>query len=133
MQAGTIPLYHPGQKLQYENCYLLGDAAGFVKATTLGGLIPALKQAKALARSIELGTSYETEVAPIAKRLKMHLRIRKLLDRFDDKDFDRLVKYVGQSRVLDILQSHTRENPLPIIVKAGIREPRFAYFLKHMI
>ncbi len=133
MQAGTIPLYHPAQKLQQDNCYLLGDAAGFVKATTLGGLIPALNQAQALARSIQHGTSYEVESAPIAKRLRMHLRIRKLMDKFDDQDFDRLVKYVGQSRVLEILQTHTRENPLPIIMKAGITEPRFAYFLKHLV
>ncbi len=133
MQAGTIPLYHPAQKLQQDNCYVVGDAAGFVKATTLGGLIPGLKQAKALARSIQLGTSYEKESAPIAKRLRMHLRIRKILDKFNDKDFDRLVKYVGQSRVLDILQTHTRENPLPILLKVGIREPRFAYFLKHFV
>ena len=35
IQAGTIPIHHPGQKVQQGNCYLLGDAAGHVKATTL--------------------------------------------------------------------------------------------------
>ena len=52
IQSGMIPLYSPKQKLQRNNCYLLGDASGFVKATTLGGIIPGMKQAQILANCI---------------------------------------------------------------------------------
>ena len=66
IQAGTIPVYHPAQKLHKDNCYLLGDAAGFVKATTLGGLVPGLKQAEILADCINNGKDYEKEIMPLA-------------------------------------------------------------------
>lgn len=132
IQAGTIPLYNSKQRLQKDNVYLVGDAATFVKATTLGGLIPGLKQARALTTSIQTNQSYTTLCKPIAKRLRLHLFIRQILDQFSDKDFDFLVKYTAQPRIKNVLLKHTRENPSPILIKVALKEPRFARFAKHL-
>jgi len=130
MQAGIIPLYHPQQKLNHGNCYVLGDASGFVKATTLGGLIPGLKQAQILAECINQGKNYEREVKALKKRMDLHLRIRKIMNKFSDKDWDRLVSIIKQPKMQRLLEEHTRENPLPIVLKALIKEPRLWLFGK---
>ena len=52
MQAGTIPLYHPMQKLKKDNCYVVGDASSYVKATTLGGIVPSFHQVQVVADCI---------------------------------------------------------------------------------
>lgn len=132
IQAGLIPLYHPQQKLHKENCYLVGDAAGFVKATTLGGLIPGLKQAEILAKSILEGKDYKKEVRLLRRKMKLHLIVHNILNKFNDRDFDKMIQYVKQPRIQKIFEKHTRENPLPILLKVGLKEPRFAYFMKYL-
>src|SRR3989338_7439760 len=93
IQAGTIPVYEPKQKLQHENCYLLGDAAGYVKATTLGGLIPGLRQAKGLADCLAMGKDYGKETKKISRRLEMHLFIQRIINQFSDNDWVSFVSY----------------------------------------
>ncbi|MEK6899673.1 MAG: NAD(P)/FAD-dependent oxidoreductase [Nanoarchaeota archaeon] len=133
MQAGTIPVYHPAQRLHKDNCYLLGDAAGFVKATTLGGLVPGLKQAEILADCINNNKDYEKEIKPLAKRLKLHLAVRKILDKFSDKDWDRLVRYINQPKVQKVFERYTRDNPIPLVTMALLKEPRFLRFVKYLV
>ncbi len=132
MQAGIIPIYSPRQKLVLGNCYVVGDAAGFVKATTLGGLIPGLRQAQILASCLLEGGDYEQKVKGLRRELKMHLRMHQMFEKFTDLDWDRLVGYIGQKRIQNILSQHTRENPFPILVKSLLREPRFMYFAKFL-
>jgi len=133
MQAGTIPVYHPAQKLQKDNCYLLGDAAGFVKATTLGGLVPGLKQAEILADCIHNNKNYGHEVKPLAKRLRLHLTVRRILDKFSDNDWDKLVGYINQPKVQKVFEKYTRDNPVPLLTMALLKEPRFLRFAKYLI
>lgn len=132
IQAGTIPVYHPRQKLHHENCYLVGDAAGYVKATTLGGLIPGLKQAEILARSIISGESYEKGCASLRKRLLLHRHVHTIFERFSDKDWNRLVSYVAQPRVQAVFEKYTRDNPIPLVSMALLKEPRFIRFIKYL-
>ncbi len=133
IQAGTIPVYHPRQILHQDNCYVIGDAAGFVKATTLGGLIPGLKQAEILARSIAENKDIHEEIKPLARRLWLHRRMHTAFEKFTDADWDRLVMYINQPSIQRILQKHTRENPLPILLKSLLREPRLLYFGKYVM
>ncbi len=133
MQAGVIPLYSPKQKLQQDNCYLLGDASGFVKATTLGGIIPELKQAEILTDCIINGKDYERETKPLKKRMNLHLRLRNVFDKFEDKDWARLIYLIGQPKLQRLLEQHTRENPLPLVIKALWREPRLVWFGRFLV
>src|SRR3989338_9569746 len=132
IQAGPIPLYHPDQKLSSENCYLLGDASGFVKATTLGGIIPGMKQAEILAHCLNKDKDYDQEIKVLKKKMDLHLRIRTTMDKFSDGDWDKLVSLIGQEKIKMILEKHTRENPQPILLKALWKEPRLIYFMKFL-
>ena len=131
IQAGTIPIYHPQQKLQHQNCYLAGDAATYVKATTLGGLVPGLQQAKILADCIINGKDYEKEIKPVRKKMWLHLKMHQIFDKFNDDDWDRLVRYVNQPKIQQIFEQHTRDNPVPLVMKSLLREPRFLRFGKY--
>lgn len=133
MQAGTIPVYHPKQKLHKDNCYLVGDAAGYVKATTLGGLIPGLQQAEILARSILQNKNYDREVAPLRKKLWLHLQVHRIMDKFSDKDWNSLITYVGQPKIQSVFEKYTRDNPVPLVGMALLKEPRFAKFMKYLL
>ena len=132
MQAGIIPLFDPQQKLQEGNCYLLGDASGYVKATTLGGLIPGMKQSQILVKSINEKKSYTQGMRGLRRRMKLHLLVHNIITKFSDHDWDRLLGLIKQPRIQKILQQHTRENPLPILLKSLLIEPRFLYFVKYL-
>ena len=132
IQAGAIPIYHPKQKLQQENCYLVGDAAGYVKATTLGGLVPGLQQAKILADCIITGKNYEKEIAPVRKKMQLHLKVHQIFDKFNDDDWDTLVSYVAQPKIQKVFEQHTRDNPIPLVLKSLFKEPRFLRFGKYL-
>ena len=133
VQAGHIPLYHPRQQLKKDNCYLLGDAAGFVKATTFGGIIPGLKQAEILAHSIIENKNYQHATKQLQRKLWLHLRLRKVFEKFSDDDWDSLVSLTAQEKVQIVLQQHTRENPLPILFKLARQEPRLLKFVKYLV
>ncbi len=132
IQAGAIPVYHPRQKLQHENCYLVGDASTYVKATTLGGLVPGLQQAKILADCIINSKNYEKEIAPVRKKMWLHLQVHKIFDKFTDEDWDRLVAYINQPRIQKVFEQHTRDNPIPLVLKSLFKEPRFLRFGKYL-
>lgn len=132
IQAGAIPIYHPKQKLQHENCYLVGDASTYVKATTLGGLVPGLQQAKILADCLLNGKNYEKEIAPVRKKMWLHLKVHQIFDKFSDEDWDRLVRYINQPRIQKVFEQHTRDNPIPLVVKSLLKEPRFLRFGKYV-
>lgn len=133
MQAGTIPVYHPKQRLQHENCYLLGDAAGFVKATTLGGLYPGLKQAQILAKCLITGKDYRKAIAPLRRRLRLHLAVQTILSQFSDGDWDRLFAYVSQPRIQRVFEKYTRDNPFPLVASALLKEPRLLRFGRYVV
>ena len=134
MQAGTIPLYHPVQELQKENCYVLGDAAGFVKATTLGGLYPGLKQVQILAECLIAGKErdYKKAIAPLRRRLRLHLFVQKIFNKFSDEDWDRLVEYIAQPRIQRVFEKYTRDNPIPLVLNSLLKEPRLLRFGKYL-
>lgn len=142
IQAGLIPLFNPNLALQKRdmkkneaikethatNYYIVGDAANQVKATTGGGIIPGLRCADLLAKSIINKGSYRNSIAPITRELKAHLFIRNLLDRFSDNDYNELVRIVGQRNVSDVLSRTNRDSPLRLMMKLGIAEPKLWKF-----
>jgi geranylgeranyl reductase family protein len=133
MQAGTIPIYNPKQKLQEGNCYLVGDASSYVKATTLGGIVPALRQVEILVDCIEKGKDYSKEIAPVRKQMWLHLQVQKIFTKFNDKDWDKLMFYVSQEKVQKVFEKYTRDNPIPLVSKVLLKEPRFFRFVKYLL
>ena len=135
-QSGAIPLYNPrlvmGKTTSSGSTFLVGDAATMVKATTYGGIIPGMMAAEELSKVIiNHGNVFDYEKAwrkKIGKDLWLHLLIRKYMDKFNVMDYKRLIKYVNQDKILEVLEQHDREYPTKLLLKMLIREPRFLRF-----
>lgn len=132
-ESGIIPLYNPRQQIQKGNVYLIGDAATQVKATTGGGIIPGMKAAHTLCDCIVHGRSYNLAYTMASgKELWLHLRMRNVLNKFSDEDYDRLLGLMDSEKVRRILGRYDRDTPIPLLLNLALREPRFFSFVKKM-
>lgn len=130
-ESGIYPVYNPKQIMQKDNIYLIGDAATQVKATTGGGIIPSLKAAHTLCDCIINNKNYNKEFKKHSGReLLLHLKIRNILNKFSDKDYDYLLKLMSQEKVKKILKKYDRDTPIPLVLNLLLREPRFLLFSK---
>ncbi len=130
-ESGIIPLYEPKRLIQKGNVYLIGDAASQVKATTGGGIVPSLKAAQTLCDCIIGNKDYNKEFKKHSgKELLLHLKIRGILDKFSDKDYDCLLGLMDQEKVKKILKKYDRDAPLPLVLNLLLKEPRFLQFSK---
>ncbi len=129
MQAGPIPIYNR-QQIQKDNVFLVGDAAGLVKATTGGGIITSCLSSQILAECIVTGKEYEKEVRSLRKSLQVHSWLRGMLDKFTDEDYDKLVELMDQRRVKNLLYTHPRDFPKKLLLKLLLVEPRLLLFAK---
>ena len=133
-QGGLIPVYNPKIKTQKENIFLLGDAATQVKATTGGGIIQGLKAAEALADSIINKKDYETSwKKEIGKDLLLHLKIREILDRFKDKDWQILINLFNKNSTRRVIEDFDRDYPSKFLFKLILKEPKLLYFSKFLL
>jgi len=135
-QAGEAPLYHPAlrasQSYPQGRVYLVGDAAGQVKASTVGGVVTGLRGARALVRAIVRGTEYERELRELRKELRVHLYLRRLLDRFTDSDYDELLRLLNEG-VRETLQTYTRDEASDFLPKLLLAQPRLLPFAGRLV
>jgi len=133
-QGGLIPVYDPSLKTYQTNTYLIGDAAGMIKATTGGGIVPSLQAAEQLTKSIKTKQNYETLWKhKLGKSLNLHLWTRKILDRLNDNSLNKLVSLSNQDKIQDILGTHNRDQILQMSLKMLSKEPRYFLFLKDIL
>jgi len=134
LQGGLIPIYNPKIKTKKDNIYLVGDAATQVKATTGGGIVQGLKAGKALANSIINNRDYNQEwKKEIGKDLLLHLKMRKIMDKFKEKDWDLLIKLFKKDKTRNIIENFDRDYPNKFVLKLIFNEPRLLYFLKYLL
>lgn len=133
-QSGIIPLYDPKVITERDQVYLVGDAATQVKASTLGGIIPGMMAAESLAEALATGKSYERLWRKkIGFALWTHLLIHKImLQRFQERDYNQLIKLVQQPRIRHLITTHDREFPSLLLAKMALLEPRFLPFLRFL-
>ena len=130
-ESGIIPLYDPKKLIQKDNVYLIGDAASQVKATTGGGIIPSLKAAQTLCDCIINNKNYQKEFKKQSGReLLLHLKIRNVLNKFSDRDYDYLLKLMNQEKIKRVLKKYDRDTPIPLVLNLLLKEPRFLLFSK---
>lgn len=128
--SGLIPVYNPKFKTQKKNVYIVGDAAGHVKASTFGGIVTGMFAARELAKAIIKGKNYEKLWRKkIGKELKRHLSVRRKFERFNNSDYNYLVHLMKQEKVKDLLEKFDRDNLKRYAFKLILREPRFLKFL----
>ncbi len=133
MQGGPIPVYDKNIQIQKSNVFLVGDAAAQIKNSTGGGIVFGLIAAKTLADCIINKKDYQTEInKKIGRDLKTHEMIRKILDKFTDKDYDKLIELVNQQKVKNILENYDREFPSKFAAKLLSTEPRFMLYARKL-
>ena len=131
-QGGAIPVYNSKEKRQKGNkIFLIGDAAGFVKASSYGGIVQGLKSAEEMYKAI-ISKKFDYEERwrkRIGRELGYSLQIRNLLNRFKDSDYNELIRLVNQKRIKNVLERYDRDNPKRVLFKLLFLEPRFLKFL----
>jgi flavin-dependent dehydrogenase len=112
-QASMVPMH----KFQYfarvseisRNVFLIGDAAAQVKVTTVGGVVTGLRGARAVVEAILNGRKNGEETSKLKRELDLHLLVRRVLDGFNDMEYDMLLDFLD-GELADILSNQTRDD-----------------------
>jgi flavin-dependent dehydrogenase len=112
-QASMVPMH----KFQYlarvneisRNVFLIGDAAAQVKVTTVGGVVTGLRGARAVVEAILNGRKTGKEISKLKRELDLHLLVRRMLDSFNDLDYDRLIDFLNRD-LTEIVSNQTRDD-----------------------
>lgn len=82
-------------KFQKENVLLVGRSAGLVDSLLGVGAIEALISGVLAARAIARGEDYDSMVRPFQSHIDNVSTFRKIINKFDNDDFDKLVSLLG--------------------------------------
>src|SRR5262245_31186174 len=112
-QASMVPMH----KFQYfarvneisRNVFLIGDAAAQVKVTTVGGVVTGLRGARAVVEAILNGRKTGKEISKLKRELDLHLLVRRMLDSFNDLDYDRLIDFLNRD-LNEVVSNQTRDD-----------------------
>jgi len=127
-QSGQASLH--SQSLEVETkigdlqVLFVGDAAGQVKITTVGGTVTGLMGGKAAAAAIYKRSSYRKELSDVMRELDLHLFIRKLLGNMANDDYQELIRYISPP-VQNLLSSHDRDEMRSHFWKLPFLQPGF--------
>ncbi|MDZ7336964.1 MAG: NAD(P)/FAD-dependent oxidoreductase [candidate division KSB1 bacterium] len=126
MEAAWVPLYsmglQPVRDFGRARVYLVGDSAGQVKDTTVGGTVTGLKGAEAAASAIVQGLSYVDRLRDLRRELLAHHLLRALLNRFTRQDYQRLFAALNP-RVLSLLAHHNRDHLATMLSRLVLAQP----------
>lgn len=129
-EAGPIPIYDPKVQTQKDFVYLVGDAATTVKATSYGGIIQGMLGAEELAKAITQKKNYETLWRKrIHKDLNTHLKIRKILDKFSQQDYNDLLTLMTKPKTKEVVENNERDFVSKFILQTALTEPRLLKFI----
>ncbi len=127
-QSGEAALYSPGNKIESQvgdlKIMIVGDAAGQVKITTVGGTVTGLSAGQAAARAILDEVPYRKTRLGVTRELDLHFFIRKLLEKMDQKDYERLVRSISPD-VQSFLSRYDRDAMRRQFWKLLPIQPRF--------
>lgn len=125
-QAARTPSYRgwvlPSQRVGGGEVFVVGDAAGHVKLTTVGGVVTGLRGAAGVAETIATGR-FSPELRRLRRELALHFLIHRSLRRFTQADYSLLLDLLGP-RARHILATHTRDTAAAIMLRLCLTEPR---------
>jgi flavin-dependent dehydrogenase len=129
-QAARIPLYSkwvaPRRQLNGGDVYLVGDAAGHVKVTTVGGIVTGMRGAVGVAEAI-LNGGPGPKLRALRRELDLHLLIRRVIHNFTQARYSHLVDLLN-ARIRMDLEGHTRDEPGGVLWRLCLHQPRFLLF-----
>jgi flavin-dependent dehydrogenase len=125
-QGARIPLYSKWvpvrRKIGGSFVYLVGDAAGQVKVTTVGGIVTGFRGAIGVTDAI-LNGGTSRELRTLRRELNLHLLLRRSLHDFQQSDYSRLVDLLNDS-AKESLGQYSRDEAWKILWRIGLRQPR---------
>lgn len=134
-QGGLIPVFNPSASSSKDKTFLIGDAAGFVKATTGGGLVPGLKSAEIVAHTINNDVSYTAGLyLNLLPALWLNLKMRNMMDKFTPDDWNELIGDLNNKKSRKALQGVNRDQLFRLLISLAFDNPRIMkHGLRHMI
>lgn len=125
-QGARIPVYSRWIPVRRQvgagSVYLVGDAAGQVKVTTVGGIVTGLRGALGVAEAILNGGS-SRELRSLRRELDLHLLLRRSMHEFQQADYSRMVDLLDDP-AKHSLSEFSRDEAWKILWRVCLRQPR---------
>lgn len=125
-QGARIPVYTRWvpvrRRVGNGDVYLVGDAAGQVKVSTVGGIVTGLRGALGVAQAILHGGS-NRELRALRRELDLHLLLRKTLHDFEQADYSHLVDLLNDPTRRSLAE-YSRDEAWKILWRVCLRQPR---------
>ena len=125
-QGARIPVYDRWTPVERRvgagRVFLVGDAAGQVKVTTVGGIVTGFRGALGVSEAI-LNGGESRELRSLRRELDLHLLIRKTIHRFKQRDYSRLVDLMNASTRRSLSQ-YTRDEAGSVLWHIALSQPR---------
>ena len=120
IEEGWVSLFQPKFLPKHNNVFFIGDSAGHVKSTTVGGVVCGLRGAKALVESIQSGKDYFKTLLPLRRELMIHHLLREFLNTFNEDDYRHLLTTLKNSLYLGQL---CRDTLFPDLFFSLVKSP----------
>jgi len=114
----------PWARIGGADVLLVGDAAGQVKVTTVGGVVTGLRGARAAASALLRHGDYAGELQGLKRELDLHLVLRRVLDRFANADYDALLRLLNR-QARSILAARTRDEMGLAFWRLALAQPQW--------
>jgi len=125
-QGARIPVYTGWVPVERRvgagRVFLVGDAAGQVKVTTVGGIVTGFRGALGVTEAIVQG-GQSRELRALRRELDLHLLIRRTIHRFQQNDYSRLVDLMNDSTRRS-LSRYTRDEAARVLWHLALSQPR---------
>ena len=125
-QGARIPVYERWTPVERRvgagRVFLVGDAAGQVKVSTVGGIVTGFRGAIGVSESILEGGE-SRELRSLRRELDLHLLIRKVIHKFKQADYSRLVDLMNDSTRRSLSQ-YTRDEASRVLWNIALSQPR---------
>ncbi len=119
-EEGWVSLFQSKFLPKHRNVFFIGDSAGHVKSTTVGGVVSGLRGTKALVESIQSGRDYFKNLLPLRRELMIHHLLRELLNTFNEDDYRQLITALKDSSYLGRL---CRDTLFPDLFFSLVKSP----------
>lgn len=128
-QGARIPVYSRWipvhRRVGQGSVYLVGDAAGQVKVTTVGGIVTGLRGAMGVVEAI-LNGGQSRELRALRRELDLHLLLRKTMHEFQQNDYSRLVDLLNDATMRS-LSEYSRDDAWKVLSRVCLRQPIFLW------
>jgi flavin-dependent dehydrogenase len=125
-QGARIPVYSRWVPVKRQvgngSVYLVGDAAGQVKVTTVGGIVTGFRGALGVVEAI-LNRGSSRELRILRRELDLHLLLRRSLHDFQQSDYSRLVDLLN-APAIQSLGEYSRDEAWKILWRICLSQPR---------